>query len=67
MAPSAPLRQDRKKCWEDRDLYFSCLDAAKVVKPGEEGKTCKAEKKNYDKSCAKSWVGSTHAFRPNCD
>ncbi|KDQ08666.1 hypothetical protein BOTBODRAFT_138598 [Botryobasidium botryosum FD-172 SS1] len=54
--PVAPSREDRKRCWESRDIYFSCLDAAQVVVPGEEGTKCDAQKKAYGTDCAKSWV-----------
>ncbi|PAV16088.1 hypothetical protein PNOK_0770800 [Pyrrhoderma noxium] len=54
--PKPPDRQDRQKCWESRDAYFACLDAAGFVKPGDEGKSCSAELKKYEGSCAKSWI-----------
>ncbi|KAG5652605.1 hypothetical protein H0H81_004387 [Sphagnurus paluster] len=54
--PSAPSREDRKKCWEKRDLYFACLDRAGVVKAGEEGKACSSEHRAYEENCAKSWI-----------
>jgi cytochrome c oxidase assembly factor 6 len=53
---SVSTRQDRAKCWETRDAYFSCLDRVGVVKAGEEGTACAAELKSYEKNCAKSWV-----------
>ena len=53
---SVSTRQDRAKCWETRDAYFSCLDRAGVVKAGEEGTACAAELKSYEKNCAKSWI-----------
>jgi len=54
--PEIPSRQDRQKCWETRDAYFSCLDRTGVVKAGEEGTACSSELKKYEKNCAKSWV-----------
>ena len=54
--PNAASRDDRKKCWESRDLYFSCLDAAQVVVPGSEGDRCNAQNKAFQQNCAKSWV-----------
>ena len=54
--PKPPARQDRQKCWESRDAYFACLDAAGVLKPGDEGKACESQRKTYEQSCAKSWV-----------
>ncbi|KAF8896636.1 cytochrome oxidase c subunit VIb-domain-containing protein [Infundibulicybe gibba] len=54
--PDAVNRQDRQKCWEMRDLYFSCLDRVGVVKAGEEGNACMKENQRYEESCAKSWI-----------
>ena len=55
--PKPPARQDRQKCWESRDVYFACLDAAGVLKPGDEAPgTCAKELKMYESNCAKSWV-----------
>jgi hypothetical protein len=55
-APTALTRQDRQKCWEKRDAYFACLDAANVLKAGDEGNACKAQNEEYEQNCAKSWV-----------
>ncbi|KAK0494075.1 cytochrome oxidase c subunit VIb-domain-containing protein [Armillaria luteobubalina] len=54
----APLRRDRQKCYEFRDAYFACLDRAGVVKAGDEKPNglCLTEAKNYEKSCAQSWI-----------
>ena len=49
-------RTERQQCWDSRDLYYACLDAAAVVTPGKEGSKCKAERKGFEKNCAKSWV-----------
>ncbi|KAJ3753142.1 cytochrome oxidase c subunit VIb-domain-containing protein [Lentinula raphanica] len=56
--PNALTREDRKKCWEARDSYFSCLDNAGVLKPGDETKAgaCSSENKAYEQNCAKSWI-----------
>lgn len=54
--PNAASREDRSKCWETRDAYFSCLDAAEVVVPGTEGSKCASQRNAYEKNCAKSWV-----------
>lgn len=54
--PDLITKKDRKKCWESRDAYYSCLDKSGVLKPGEEGSSCKKELVEYEKSCAKSWV-----------
>lgn len=53
---AAPTRENRARCWETRDAYFACLDAANVIKAGEEGKACVKEKGKYEENCAKSWV-----------
>ncbi|KAF8224331.1 hypothetical protein L208DRAFT_1410507 [Tricholoma matsutake] len=53
---AVPLRQDRQKCWDTRDAYFSCLDRVGVVKAGEEGEACSVELRQYEKNCAKSWM-----------
>lgn len=54
--PNAISREDRSKCWEARDAYFSCLDAAEVVVPGTEGSKCAPQRNTYEQNCAKSWV-----------
>ncbi|KAH8824706.1 cytochrome oxidase c subunit VIb-domain-containing protein [Flagelloscypha sp. PMI_526] len=54
--PDALTKGGRQMCWDNRDAYFACLDAKKIVKPGEEGSACDAEKKEYVGSCAKSWI-----------
>ncbi len=53
---NSSFREDRTKCWEARDAYFSCLDAAEVVVAGTEGSKCAAQRKTYEQNCAKSWV-----------
>jgi cytochrome c oxidase assembly factor 6 len=54
--PNAISREDRSKCWEARDAYFACLDAAEVVVAGTEGSKCASQQKLYEQNCAKSWV-----------
>ncbi|KAF8463934.1 cytochrome oxidase c subunit VIb-domain-containing protein [Russula ochroleuca] len=54
--PNAASREDRSKCWETRDAYFSCLDAAEVVVPGTEGSKCASQRNAYEQNCAKSWI-----------
>ncbi|TDL25838.1 hypothetical protein BD410DRAFT_784871 [Rickenella mellea] len=54
--PTPPDRNERAKCWESRDAYFSCLDAAGVLVPGQEDGRCSAQRKSYDLNCAKSWI-----------
>jgi len=54
--PESSKRKERQICWEGRDQYFGCLDALSIIAPGEEGSKCSAQKKVYEKNCAKSWV-----------
>ena len=54
--PPTISREGRQHCWDNRDTYFACLDNARILKPGDEGKACATEKVAYEKSCAKSWV-----------
>ncbi|KAI0246293.1 cytochrome oxidase c subunit VIb-domain-containing protein, partial [Lactifluus subvellereus] len=54
--PNPISREDRSKCWEARDAYFACLDAADVVVAGTEGSKCAAQRKSYEQNCAKSWI-----------
>jgi hypothetical protein len=57
--PDAASRSERQKCWDTRDAYFKCLDAAGVLTPGEEAKgQCQAENQVYEQNCAKSWASS---------
>ncbi|KAH0833445.1 hypothetical protein J3R83DRAFT_12560 [Lanmaoa asiatica] len=58
---SAVSREDRKKCWESRDVYFTCLDRAGVLEVGKEGNACAKEKSRYESSCAKSWASRSSA------
>lgn len=63
----APSREERKACWNSRDIYFGCLDKNKILQAGDEirtntkgdvipGQVCSAERKGYENSCAKAWV-----------
>lgn len=51
-----PTRTERKRCWEARDAYYSCLDSLGVVNPGEENGHCAKEVQAFGKACATSWV-----------
>jgi cytochrome c oxidase assembly factor 6 len=65
--PNAISREDRLKCWEARDAYFACLDAAEVVVAGTEGSKCAPQRKSYEQNCAKSWVShSLLAYNLHC-
>lgn len=56
-------RQDRKQCWDSRDVYFACLDRSGVLEAGKEGNAaCAKEKSNYEANCAKSWASRTFFF-----
>ncbi|ESK95559.1 ymr244c-a-like protein [Moniliophthora roreri MCA 2997] len=56
--PKAPSRDDRQKCWESRDAYFSCLDRVGIVRAGDEQSSgaCASESREYEQNCAKSWI-----------
>ncbi|KZT73580.1 hypothetical protein DAEQUDRAFT_721644 [Daedalea quercina L-15889] len=54
--PDPASRNDRQKCWDSRDAYFTCLDGANVVKPGDESSVCDGPKAAYERNCAKSWI-----------
>ncbi|KAJ7641201.1 cytochrome oxidase c subunit VIb-domain-containing protein [Roridomyces roridus] len=54
--PNPPTRQERQKCWEARDAYFSCLDGEGIVMAGTESKACSSEDNVYHKTCAQSWI-----------
>ncbi|KAI0290350.1 cytochrome oxidase c subunit VIb-domain-containing protein [Russula brevipes] len=54
--PNALSREDRSRCWEARDAYFACLDAADVVVAGTEGSKCASQRKSYEQNCARSWI-----------
>lgn len=61
-APIAPDRSQRAKCWEARDVYFSCLDRNGIVNSISEkdkaAKECPAEGKGFEANCASSWVSA---------
>lgn len=57
----APDRSARAQCWEGRDAFFRCLDRHGIIdsiKEGDKaGQACAAELKDFERSCASSWVG----------
>ncbi|KAF3096972.1 hypothetical protein TWF569_006763 [Orbilia oligospora] len=57
---TAPDRSERAKCWESRDLFFTCLDKHDIldsIKDSElANKNCGSELKLFDRDCASSWV-----------
>lgn len=65
-----PNRSERKKCWESRDLYNSCLDRIHVDNPFDKekqgliNKECGKEDKQFAQDCAASWVKYFKEKRP---
>ena len=63
-APIAPDRTQRAKCWEGRDAYFQCLDKNGIVdsltEKDKAEKACAREGKQFEGSCASSWVGGVY-------
>lgn len=59
----APDRSERKRCWEARDGFYSCLDKHNVIDSTKgEGKAiaareCANEDKKFGEDCATAWVG----------
>ncbi|KZW03640.1 hypothetical protein EXIGLDRAFT_664216 [Exidia glandulosa HHB12029] len=57
---AAPRRAQREKCYAAKDEYFSCLDEASVLVPGDEGAghdaPCAQLRAMYETQCQKSWV-----------
>jgi cytochrome c oxidase assembly factor 6 len=67
----APAREERKKCWEARDTFYSCLDKNDVIDSlsGDGKRTaekqCAQESRQFEQDCASSWVssGSSGGYR----
>jgi cytochrome c oxidase assembly factor 6 len=59
-APIAPDRTQRSRCWEARDIYYTCLDKHDILDSIKEkdkaAKVCAAETRNFESNCASSWV-----------
>lgn len=59
----APDRNKREVCYESRDIFFECLDRHDIldaVKHDEEARrNCGPELKDFERDCARSWVGPT--------
>jgi len=55
-------REERRKCWEARDAYFTCLDRSptKILDPIKDAaaakEKCAAQDTAFDRDCASSWV-----------
>ncbi|KAJ9145470.1 hypothetical protein NKR23_g5397 [Pleurostoma richardsiae] len=56
----APDRTERKRCWESRDAYFSCLDKSDILDAIKDekaaAKACKNESTAFERDCAAEWV-----------
>lgn len=52
-AMSFPNKEDRAKCWDARDKYWSCLDNTKGEKKDS---VCTEFRKVYEQSCPAQWV-----------
>ncbi|KAI1187500.1 cytochrome oxidase c subunit VIb-domain-containing protein [Nemania serpens] len=58
----APDRSERRRCWDARDNFYSCLDKHDVIDSlsGEGKKTadkhCAQEDKAFQDNCAHAWV-----------
>jgi cytochrome c oxidase assembly factor 6 len=57
-----PDRSERKRCWEARDAYFSCLDRSDIVDATKDAskaaKMCPSETTAFERDCATAWVSS---------
>ncbi|PLB53057.1 hypothetical protein P170DRAFT_434782 [Aspergillus steynii IBT 23096] len=56
----APDRSSRKRCWEGRDLFFSCLDDNNIldaIKDDKEARRkCGKEIAEFETACSRTWV-----------
>lgn len=57
----APDRNKRELCYESRDILFECLDKHDILDAVREDeksrKLCAQENADYERDCARSWVG----------
>ncbi|RVD82621.1 uncharacterized protein DFL_007041 [Arthrobotrys flagrans] len=57
---TAPDRSERAKCWESRDLFFTCLDKHDILDSIKDSdlanKQCGSQLKLFERDCASSWV-----------
>lgn len=57
-----PDRSERKRCWEARDGFYSCLDKHDVIDSTKgtgkatADKECATEGKKFEEDCAAAWV-----------
>lgn len=60
----APDRTSRQRCWESRDIFFSCLDDNDIVDSLKDDKEarrrCTAEIAAFEDACSKTWVGGVY-------
>ncbi|KAH8423936.1 hypothetical protein N8T08_001309 [Aspergillus melleus] len=56
----APDRSSRKRCWEGRDLFFSCLDDNNIIDAIKDDKEarrkCGQEIAEFETACSQTWV-----------
>ncbi len=56
----APDRTTRAQCYDGRDSFFACLDRNNILDSQKDDalarKLCPAELKEFERSCAASWV-----------
>ncbi|KAA8646085.1 hypothetical protein EYZ11_003737 [Aspergillus tanneri] len=56
----APDRSSRQRCWEGRDLFFSCLDENNIIDAIKDDKEarrkCGKEIAEFESACSKTWV-----------
>jgi hypothetical protein len=56
----APDRTSRKRCWEGRDAFFSCLDRNDIldgIKDDKEARRkCAKEVLEFEAACSQTWV-----------
>lgn len=58
----APDRSSRARCWEGRDMFFSCLDRNDIldgIKDDKEARRkCAKEVAEFEAACSQTWVCS---------
>lgn len=56
----APDRTSRQRCWEGRDLFFTCLDDNNIIDALKDDKEarrkCAKEIAEFETACSKTWV-----------
>jgi len=52
---SFPNKEERKKCWNSRDVYWKCLDEKNIRDPVKDG-PCSKFRKEYENFCSPQWV-----------